>query len=147
MKDDAQRLDWICKVASCRTLFLSFYVLSHSPSLLNKYISLIQKLVCPRHWIQAQYLPGIVSYLNLRILHCPKIYLLSSLLAPFLKFMTNNSPWDYTKCVLNLLHPINTTLSPSPNLIFSVTSFEAYPLTNSLLNSLNILKPTSLENF
>ena len=73
-----------------RTLYLSFYVLSlphyhHStllptPSLLNRYTSLIRKFLCNRHWIQAQHLPGIVSYLKLGILHCPKIFLYSSLL-------------------------------------------------------------------
>ena len=73
-----------------RTLYLSFYVLSlphyhHStllptPPLLDRYTSLIRKFLCRRHWIQAQHLPGIVTYLKLGILHCPKIFLYSSLL-------------------------------------------------------------------
>ena len=73
-----------------RTLYLSFYVLSlphylHStllptPPLLDPYTSLIRKFLCRRHWIQAQHLPGIVTYLKLGILHCPKIFLYSSLL-------------------------------------------------------------------
>ena len=73
-----------------RTLFLSFYVLSlphyhhsvllPSDSLINHYVSLIRKSLCPRHWIQAHYLPGIVSFLKLGILHCPTIFLYSSLL-------------------------------------------------------------------
>ena len=73
-----------------RTLYLSFYVLSlphchhstllPSPLLLDRYTSLIRKFLCQRHWIQAQHLPGIVTYLKLGILHCPKIFLYSSLL-------------------------------------------------------------------
>ena len=73
-----------------RTMYLSFYVLSlphyhhsiltPSPALLQKYYSLIRKLLCPRHWIQVQHLPGIVTYLKLGILHCPSISLFSSLL-------------------------------------------------------------------
>ena len=73
-----------------RTLFLSFYVLSlphyhhsvllPSTSLINHYVSLIRKFLCRRHWIQAHYLPGIVSFLKLGILHCPTIFLYSSLL-------------------------------------------------------------------
>ena len=73
-----------------RTLYLSFYVLSlphyhHStllptPPLLDRYTSLIRKFLCNRPWIQAQHLPGIVTYLKLGILHCPKIFLYSSLL-------------------------------------------------------------------
>ena len=73
-----------------RTLFLSFYVLSlphyhhsillPSESLVNHYISLIRKTLCPRHWIQAHHLPGIVSFLKLGILHCPTLFLYSSLL-------------------------------------------------------------------
>ena len=68
-----------------RTLYLSFYVLSlphylhstllPSPLLLDRYTSLIRKFLCHRHWIQAQHLPGIVTYLKLGILHCPKIFL------------------------------------------------------------------------
>ena len=67
-----------------RTLFLSFYVLSlphyhhsillPSETLINHYISLIRKFLCPRHWIQAHHLPGIVSFLKLGILHCPTIF-------------------------------------------------------------------------
>ena len=73
-----------------RTLFLSFYVLSlphyhhsillPSKTLINHYISQIRKFLCPRHWIQAHHLPGIVSFLKLDILHCPTIFLYSSLL-------------------------------------------------------------------
>ena len=73
-----------------RTLYLSFYVLSlphyhHSTllptsPLLDRYTSLIRKFLCRRHWIQAQHLPGIVTFLKLGILHCPKIFLYSSLL-------------------------------------------------------------------
>ena len=73
-----------------RTIFLSFYVLSipmyiHSTllptsSLLPHYTRLIRKVLCPRPWIQAEHLPGIVRYLKLGLLHCPHISLLSSLL-------------------------------------------------------------------
>ena len=73
-----------------RTLYLSFYVLSlphyqhstltPSASLIKKYYAFIRTLLCPRHWIQAQHLPGIVSFLKLGILHCPSISLYSSLL-------------------------------------------------------------------
>lgn len=73
-----------------RTLYLSFYVLSlphyhHSTllptsPLIDRYTSLIRKFLCRRHWIQAQHLPGIVTFLKLGILHCPKIFLYSSLL-------------------------------------------------------------------
>ena len=73
-----------------RTLYLSFYLLSlphyqhstltPSASLIKKYYAFIRTLLCPRHWIQAQHLPGIVSFLKLGILHCPSISLYSSLL-------------------------------------------------------------------
>ena len=73
-----------------RTLFLSFYVLSlphyhhstlvPSPSYIDTYYRLIRQLLCKRAWIQAKHLPGVVSFLKLGILHCPKIFLLSSLL-------------------------------------------------------------------
>ena len=73
-----------------RTIFLSFYVLSipmyiHSTllptsSLLLHYTRLIRKVLCPRPWIQAEHLPGIVRYLKLGLLHCPHISLLSALL-------------------------------------------------------------------
>lgn len=73
-----------------RTLFLSFYVLSlphyHHSTLspsspyLSTYYRLIRQLLCRRAWIQSKHLPGIVSYLKLGILHCPRIFLLSSLL-------------------------------------------------------------------
>lgn len=66
-----------------RAMFLSFYVLSlpvyHHSTLLpssqyyRHYYQLIRWLLCPRPWIQAVYLPGIVSFLKLGILHCPKI--------------------------------------------------------------------------
>ena len=73
-----------------RTLFLSFYVLSlphyHHSNLLPSsnyvahYYRLIRQHLCKRAWIQAKHLPGVVTYLKLGILHCPKIFLLSSLL-------------------------------------------------------------------
>ena len=73
-----------------RTIFLSFYVLSiplylHSTllptsSLLRHYTRLIRKVLCPRPWVQAEHLPGIVRYLKLGLLHCPYISLLSALL-------------------------------------------------------------------
>ena len=73
-----------------RTIFLSFYVLSiplylHStllptPALLLQYTRIIRKVLCPRPWVQAEHLPGIVRYLKLGTLHCPKISLLASLL-------------------------------------------------------------------
>ena len=73
-----------------RTIFLSFYVLSiplylHSTllptsSLLQHYTRIIRKVLCPRPWVQAEHLPGIVRYLKLGILHCPQISLLASLL-------------------------------------------------------------------
>ena len=73
-----------------RTLFLSFYVLSlphyHHSTLLPSsnyvahYYRLIRQHLCKRAWIQAKHLPGVVTYLKLGILHCPKIFLLSSLL-------------------------------------------------------------------
>ena len=73
-----------------RTLFLSFYVLSlphyhhsvllPSPTIISSYYQLVRRTLCKRPWIQSQYLPGIVSYLRLGILHCPKIFLSSSLL-------------------------------------------------------------------
>ena len=73
-----------------RTLFLSFYVLSlphyHHSTLLPSshyvanYYRLIRQHLCKRAWIQAKHLPGVVTYLKLGILHCPKIFLLSSML-------------------------------------------------------------------
>ena len=73
-----------------RTLFLSFYVLSlphyhhstliPSSSYIANYYRLIQQHLCKRAWIQAKHLPGVVTFLKLGILHCPRIFLLSSLL-------------------------------------------------------------------
>ena len=73
-----------------RTIFLSFYVLSiplylHSTLLpttavLQHYTRIIRKVLCPRPWVQAEHLPGIVRYLKLGTLHCPKISLFASLL-------------------------------------------------------------------
>ena len=73
-----------------RTLFLSFYVLSlphyHHSTLLPSsnyianYYRLIRQHLCKRAWLQAKHLPGVVTYLKLGILHCPKIFLLSSML-------------------------------------------------------------------
>ena len=73
-----------------RTLFLSFYVLSlphyHHSTLIPSstyvanYYRLIRQHLCKRAWIQAKHLPGVVTFLKLGILHCPKIFLLSSML-------------------------------------------------------------------
>ena len=73
-----------------RTLFLSFYVLSlphyHHSTLIpsSNYIAnhyrLIRQHLCKRAWIQAKHLPGVVTFLKLGILHCPRIFLLSSML-------------------------------------------------------------------
>ena len=73
-----------------RTLFLSFYVLSlphyhhsvllPSASLISTYYQLVRRTLCKRPWMQARFLPGVVSYLRLGILHCPRIFLSSSLL-------------------------------------------------------------------
>ena len=72
------------------TLFLSFYVLSlphyhHSILLPSKqyiatYYRVLRQFLCKRPWVQSQQLPGIVSYLKLGILHCPRIFMYSSLL-------------------------------------------------------------------
>ena len=73
-----------------RTLFLSFYVLSlphyhhstliPSSNYIENYYRLIRQHLCKRAWIQAKHLPGVVTFLKLGILHCPKIFLLSSML-------------------------------------------------------------------
>ena len=73
-----------------RTIFLSFYVLSiplylHSTllptsSLLQHYTRIIRRVLCPRPWVQAEHLPGIIRYFKLGILHCPQISLLAALL-------------------------------------------------------------------
>ena len=72
------------------TLFLSFYVLSlphyhhstliPSSNYIENYYRLIRQHLCKRAWIQAKHLPGVVTFLKLGILHCPKIFLLSSML-------------------------------------------------------------------
>ena len=72
-----------------RTLFLSFYVLSlphyhhstliPSSNYIENYYRLIRQHLCKRAWIQAKHLPDVVTFLKLGILHCPKIFLLSSL--------------------------------------------------------------------
>ena len=73
-----------------RTLFLSFYVLSlphyhhstliPSSNYIANYYRLIRQHLCKRAWIQAKHLPGVVTFLKLGILHCPRIFLLSSML-------------------------------------------------------------------
>lgn len=66
--------------------FLSMSSLSRSATLLpssqyfRHHYQLIRRLLRPRPWIQAVYLPGSVSFLKLGILHCPKIHLTRPLL-------------------------------------------------------------------
>ena len=73
-----------------RTLFLSFYVLSlphyhhstliPSSNYIANYYRLIRQHLCKRAWIQAKHLPGVVTLLKVGILHCPRTFLLSSML-------------------------------------------------------------------
>ena len=47
---------------------------------MDTYYRVLRQLLCKRPWVQSQQLPGIVSYLKLGILHCPRIFMYSSLL-------------------------------------------------------------------
>ena len=124
-----------------RTIFLSFYVLSfpvyHQSTLLpssqyyRHYYQLIRWLICPRLWIQAVYLPGIVSFLKLGILHCPKIHLTHPLLgyclrcygeliSAWLSFVSPSLPLSLSSfslvCMSSVIIfwlPIHITLNPS----------------------------------
>ena len=99
-----------------RTLFLSFYVLSiplyvHSTllptaTLLNHYTKILRKVLCPRPWIKAAFLPGVVSFLKLGVLHCPHISIFSSLLGYSLRC--------YGEMVLSWLCFISPTLPAMP---------------------------------
>ena len=58
-----------------RTLFLSFYVMSiplyihstllPSSTLLSQYTRILRKVLCPRPWMKAAFLPGVVTFLKL----------------------------------------------------------------------------------
>lgn len=73
--------------------------------LLQRYVGLIRKLLCPHPWIQAQHLSGLVAHPRLEILHCPTIFLHSSLLGyTFRCYGESVATWRSNTSSLSLLH-------------------------------------------
>ena len=70
-----------------------------SSNYIANYSRLIRQHLCKRAWIQAKHLPGVVTFLKLGILHCPRIFLLSSMLGLCIRlYGTGHCPlacWPY----------------------------------------------------
>ena len=136
-----------------RTIFLSFYVLSiplylHSTllpttAILQQYTRIIRKVLCPRPWVQAEHLPGIVRYLKLgTFLHCPKISLFASLLgycvrcygepiATWLCFISQTLPSMPEQLRQGLLQIRSALVTGNPYTLSSFTeSFQKHIYTN-----------------
>ena len=135
-----------------RTIFLSFYVLSiplylHSTllpttAILQQYTRIIRKVLCPRPWVQAEHLPGIVRYLKLGTLHCPKISLFASLLgycvrcygepiATWLCFISHTLPSMPDQLRQGLLQIRSALVMGNPYTLSSFTeSFQKHIYTN-----------------
>ena len=124
-----------------RTLFLSFYVMSiplyihstllPSPDLLSQYTRILPKVLCPRPWMKAAFLPGVVTFIKLGILHCPQISTFSSLVGYCLRcygepvltwlcFIVPTLPLMPKQLTLGLQHVRQILLQADP---YSVTSF------------------------
>ena len=142
-----------------RTLFLSFYVLSLLTiiiplfsvplTILQIIIASFVSICAKRAWIQAKHLPGVVTYLKLGILHCPKIFLLSSMLGLCIRLygldivlwlcgLTPSLPF-LPKRILEGLDSIRfetlkaDSLTRSPSLISYTASFRTASLHTSFL--------------
>ena len=102
-----------------------------SSDLLSQYTRILRKVLCPRPWMKAAFLPGVVTFLKLGILHCPQISTLSSLVGYCLRcygepvltwlcFISPTLPHIPQQLAFGLHHVRKILLQADP---YSVTSF------------------------